>query len=200
MTYAPPTADQDADELLQKMVDAMPILDHVDADVRDAARLSLMQDIAYGTYPAAELAVRYGLGTVAGLRHWMVRNPETMRQIKVMKALHESDKALNDRIRMKGGHAVEQATIGIARIAMDPNKDAKTRIEAFKSLQRQAGVDGPPPQDKTAAVGVQTNIIIQHTGAAPTRITTTTVVPETIHALPEPAAIEVESNEFEEDA
>lgn len=200
MTYSPPTADQDADELLQQMVDAIPILDHANADVRDAARLRLMQDIAYGTYPAAELAVRYGLGSVAGLRIWLAKSPETMRQIKVMKASHESDASLNDRLRMKGGHAVEQATIGIAGIAMDPNKDAKTRIEAFKTLQRQAGVDGPPPADKTAAVGVQTQIIIQHAGGPPTRITTTTVVPETIEALPEPMTIEADDKEFEEDA
>lgn len=198
MTFTPPTADQNADELLQQIVDAVPILDHVDADVRDAARLRLMQDIAYGTYPAAELAVRYALGTVAGLKIWLAKNPETMRQIKVMKAMHESDAALNDRLRMKGGHAVEHATIGIANIAMDPSKDSKIRIEAFKALQRQAGVDGPPPQDKTAAVGVQTNIIIQHAGAAPTRITATTVVPETIEALP--VAVETGSDEFEEDA
>ena len=200
MTYAPPTADQDADELLQRMVDAIPVLDHTDADIRDAARLRLMQDIAYGIYPAEELAVRYGLVTVAGLKIWLARNPETMRQIKVMKAMHQSDMALNERNRMKAGHAVEQATIGIAGIAMDPSKPANILIDAFKTLQRQAGVDGPPPQDKTAAVGVQTNIIIQHTGAAPTRITTTTVVPETIEALPEPVAVETESDEFEEDA
>lgn len=198
MTYAPPTADQDADELLQQMVDAIPILDHVDADIRDAARLRLMQDIAYGVYEAETIARRYGLVSVAGLRIWLMRNPETMKQIKVMKAMHNSDIALNERLRMKGGHAVEHATIGIANIAMDPSKDAKIRIEAFKALQRQAGVDGPPPPDKTAAVGVQTNIIIQHSGAAPTHITTTTVVPETIEALPEP--VETESDEFEEDA
>lgn len=198
MTITPPQADQDADELLQQIVDAIPILDHTDADVRDAARLRLMQDIAYGTYPADELAVRYGLGTIAGLKIWLSKNPGTMKQIKVMKALHESDAALNDRIRMKGGHAVEHATIGIANIAMDPNKDSKTRIEAFKALQRQAGVDGPPPADKIAPVGVQTNIIIQHVGAPPTRITTTTVVPETIEALP--IAIEAGPENFEEDA
>jgi hypothetical protein len=198
MTYAPPTADQDADELLQQMVDAMPILDHTDADVRDAARARLMQDIAYGVYPAEEVAVRYALGSVAGLKVWLQKNPETMRQIKVMKAMHQSDMALNDRLRMKGGHAVEQATIGMAGIAMDPTKDAKIRIEAFKALQRQAGVDGPPPPDKTAAVGVQTNIIIHHGSGPPVTISSTTVVPETIEALP--ATVEVEAGEFEEDA
>lgn len=198
MTITPPQADQDADELLQQMVDAIPVLDHTDADVRDAARLRLMQDIAYGIYPADELAVRYGLGTVAGLKIWLSKNPETMRQIKVMKAMHQSDMGLTDRNRMKAGHAVEQATIGIAGIAMDPSKPANIRIDAFKTLQRQAGVDGPPPADKIAPVGVQTNIIIQHVGAPPTRITTTTVVPETIEALP--IAIETGPENFEEDA
>lgn len=185
MTYTPPTADQDADALLQQIVDAIPTLDHASADVRDAVRLRLMQDIAYGVYPAEELAVRYGLGTVAGLRVWLQKNPETMKQIKVMKALHESDMALNDRLRMKGGHAVEQATIGIAGIAMDPSKDAKIRIEAFKSLQRQAGVDGPPPQDKTATVGATFNLTMQFAGSPPMTIKATTVVPDEVAALPD---------------
>ena len=189
MTITPPQADQDADELLQQIVDAVPILDHTDADIRDAARLRLMQDIAYGTYPAEELAVRYGLGTVAGLKIWLARNPETMRQIKVMKAAHESDAALNDRLRMKGGHAVEHATIGIAHIAMDSNKDPKIRIEAFKALQRQAGVDGPPPQSKEAVTGAQFNLVMQFAGGAPFEIKATTVAPEsvqTIEAVPTP--------------
>lgn len=183
MTYAPPTADQDADELLQQMVDAMPILDHTDADIRDAARVRLMQDVAYGVYPAEELAVRYGLGSVAGLKVWLQKNPETMRQIKVMKAMHQSDMALNDRLRMKGGHAVEQATIGMAGIAMDPTKDAKIRIEAFKALQRQAGVDGPPPPDKTAAVGATFNLTMQFAGSPPLEIKATTVAPEVVQTI-----------------
>lgn len=198
MTITPPQADQDADELLQQIVDAMPILDHTDADIRDAARLRLMQDIAYEIYPASELAVRYGLGTIAGLKVWLTKNPETMRQIKVMKAMHQSDMGLTDRNRMKAGHAVEQATIGIAGIAMDPSKPANIRIDAFKTLQRQAGVDGPPPADKTAAVGAAFNLVMQFAGAAPFEIKATTVVPETIEALP--IAIEAGPENFEEDA
>lgn len=182
MTFTPPTADQDADELLQQIVDAIPTLDHISADIRDAVRLRLMQDIAYGVYPAEELAVRYGLGTVAGLRIWLQKNPETMKQIKVMKAMHQSDMALNERLRMKGGHAVEQATIGMAGIAMDPTKDAKIRIEAFKALQRQAGVDGPPPQSKEAATGATFNFTVQFSGAPPLEIKATTV--QTIEDAP----------------
>lgn len=196
MTFTPPTADQDADELLQKTVNAIPILDHTDADVRDAARVRLMQDIAFEIYPAAELAVRYGLGTVAGLRIWLTRNPEMMRQIKVMRALHQSDTGIQERNRLKANHAVEQAIPSITGVVLDPTKGLELRLKAFASLQKMAGLDGAPPPDKTAAVGVQTNIVIQHGSGKATTIMSTTVVPETIEALP----VVADDGDYEEDA
>lgn len=184
--------------MLDQMVDATPVLDnHVVVDVQEAALTRLIQDLAYNIHTAEDIAVRYGLGSIAGLKHFMLRHPNIVAKIAALRAIHNSETNRVERNRIKANVLVEEALPGIGAIAMDASKPGEIRLKAFNMLQRQAGVDGAPAADKTAAAGATFNLAINFADGQQKTITATTVV-EPIAAIAD--AEDNDDKEFEVDA
>lgn len=181
------TQIQPADPL-DEIIHASPCLENcANIDMEETVVLRLIQDVAYGIYPAEELAVRYQLGSVTGLKMWLGAHPAVVAQIQKLRAVHESDGAIQDRLRLKSAHVVEQSLPSMSSIITNPGVPIPQRIDAFKACQRMAGVDGMPAADKTAATGVQFNLVMQFSSGDRKVISTTVVEAQAVPALGEAA-------------
>ena len=158
---------------INALINATPVINERQADLDDAHTLRLMQDIAYGIYPPDDIARRWGLGDHAGLKSYLRRNPKLVTAIAALRAIHESDASVEERNRLKANHAVEQATHGIANMAMDPKLKPAERLEAFKTLQKQAGLE-KSTDGKGAVAANAFSVTINLSGRPPF---TTPVVP-----------------------
>lgn len=145
--------------MLDQMVDAIPVLnDPALADMQAGAILGLTQDLAYNIFPPEDIAVRYGLGSIAGLRHFLLSHPEVVKKVAALRAIHNSEPNRIERNRIKANVLVEEILPSIGGMAMNTKATNSERLEAFKMLQRQAGVDGMPAADKNAVTGATFNL------------------------------------------
>lgn len=160
---------------IDALINAQPVLESTaEADLADTARMRLIQDIASGIYPYDELAERYGLGTQTRLLDYLRANPAVVKRIKALKAINDSDGSIQDRLRLKAAHVLEEALPSISAMITNPAMPAERRLEAYKACQKQAGVDSAPAS-AAAATGTQFNLVMQFAGAAPQTISATVV-------------------------
>jgi hypothetical protein len=170
------------EQLLDTLLYNVPVLTNIQAaDTQDASRLRFCQDLAYNIITPEDVAVRYGLGNIAGLQRYLMEHPELVSKIKVLQTTHNSAMSVVERNRLKAGHAVEELIPTVAQIVGDPKSTRGERMEAFKALQRQAGVDGMPTQDKSANAGASFNLTMI-VGGKEHKLTATVVDPLTIEA------------------
>jgi len=115
-------------------LDPNPLLD-------DALIMRLTYDIATGIHEGEVLAARYGFDGVAGMRRYLLRHPQIIRNAQKTKALMDSDEGSEARVRLKAMHATEELIPATAGIAADPRIAPQQRIDAFKQLSRVSGLD-----------------------------------------------------------
>lgn len=181
MTQSPPNPDEAA---INAMIRAVPLLEnHAVADLDDATRMRLMQDVAYAIYPSEDIAVRYGFGTVARLKHWLVRNPGVFAEISRLRAIHNSDAATKERAGLKSQHIIEQALPSMSAMITNPSMPADIRLKAFDACMHVGGFKGTANAQKEITTGTQFNLVMNFPGGKEFRISPTVVVDEVVPAL-----------------
>lgn len=196
MTQSPPPNPDEA--AINAMIGAVPLLEnHVVADLADATRMRLMQDIAYGIYPIDEIAVRYGFGTVARLKQWLVRNPGVFEEISRLRAIHNSDAATKERAGLKSQHIIEQALPSMSAMITNPAMPADIRLKAFDACMHVGGFKGSANTQKEAVTGTQFNLVMQFADGKEFRISPTVVEAEKVPSLGDNGA---DDDIFNEDA
>jgi hypothetical protein len=111
----------------------------------------LCYDIALRIHDNAEIGRRYGLGHEAGLRSYLASHPAVFARARNLRALFDSDMSREERTRAKALAATEELIAPIAILAGDTGVPTAQRLDAFKQLNRVAGVDGMPPVSKDGA-------------------------------------------------
>lgn len=159
---------------LNAMIRAVAIVNTKKADIDDASLIRFIQDVAYAIEAPRDIAERWGLGDEHGLRAYLSERPPLVKAIAALRAVHESSAGVDDRNKLKASHAVELATPSVANMAMDPNLKPAERMDAFKALQKQAGMDGARAAGKDGVVANAFSVTINLSGRKPI---TTTVVP-----------------------
>ena len=120
----------------------------------DALILRLTYDLASRTHPPEQIAVRYGLGDVDGLKDYLRAHPSIVSeaaQLRKENELQGGEDQDETRVRKKFLHATEELIMPVAGIVADPRTPISARIDGFKQLQRGAGLDGLPPQARQQA-------------------------------------------------
>jgi hypothetical protein len=155
-------------------------------ELPDRLRIPLLHDLAGGLRELEDLGQHYGLGGEQGLRVFLAANPEFKKEAATLRALNKSDMSVQDRGRTKAAHASEELIVDIAAIAANPANAAPVRIDAFKQLNRMAGIDGIANTNKNSegATGTPFNLIINLPDGKTERLTTVVESPTT--ALPAP--------------
>jgi hypothetical protein len=169
MTQQPEEAD---DAAINALINATPVINTRQADMDDAMIRRFMQDVAYAIQTTDDIARRWGLEDEAGLRAYLKRNPKMVTKIAELRAVHESDASIEDRNKLKANHGVEMVLGDIVNMALDPKLKPVERLDAFKSLQKQAGLD--KVEGKGAVAAQAFSVTINLPGRAPIN---TTVVP-----------------------
>lgn len=171
-------------ELLDEIILAEPVLPELGvADEADAIQARLIQDVAYNHYSADELAKRYGLGSEAGLRHYLRRHPNVVERIAKLRAVHRSDMNRPEANRMKANILIEEALPMAMDVIMNPKNPMSVRMDMFKSIQKMAGLDSTPQKNIEATTGATFNLVMQFSGGREERISAT-VVPNDEIAIP----------------
>jgi len=167
----------DTDELLR-----MPAAPELDPRLR----IPLLHDLAYGLHEPEDLGRRYGLGGIEGLKRFLHDNPEFRKEAQTLRALKSSDVSVPELGRTMAGHASIELVPDMAGIAADPKHSAAVRIDAFKQLNRMAGIDGVAVANRNseAAAGTQFNLVINMPDGKTERLTTVVEAPTA--ALPAP--------------
>lgn len=127
-------------------LDPNPLLD-------DALIMRLVYDIAAAIHPPETIAVRYGFDDVAGLRRYLAKHPQIIKNAQKAKAAMESDEGSEARVRLKAMQATEELIPATAGIAADPRIAPQQRIDAFKQLSRVSGLDGGGAKQAAGAGG-----------------------------------------------
>lgn len=157
---------------INALINATPVINDRQADIDDAHIRRFMQDVAYAIHTSDDIAKRWGLADEAGLRAYLARNPKMVAKIAELRAVHSSDASIEDRNKLKANHGIEMATPDLVNMAMDPKLKPAERMEAYKILQKQAGLDKVDAKGATAAQAF--SVTINLPGRAPIN---TTVVP-----------------------
>jgi len=147
--------------------------------VDDGLILRMIHDLAMKVHASEVIARRYGLKGVTELREFLKQHPQIVWEVRKLRAAFQSDEATETRLRLKFLRATEQLIIPMAGLAGDHRTPINARIDAFKLLQRGAGVDGMPAQarDNSKPQGHAFNLTINFAGGRDaTRISGTTVV------------------------
>lgn len=152
----------------------------------ETLELRLCDDIAKDIDTPDDIAARYGLVDEAGLRAYLRSRPKLVAHAKKLKALNESSMGAEDRARLKAVYASELLIAHVAHIAGDKAIGAATRIDAFKQLNRMAGMDGAGVAAKGAPGGpsgaTPFSVTINIIGQAPETIIPTVVDADVIAA------------------
>jgi hypothetical protein len=133
-------------------VDQVVVL-HDNPELDDALILRLQYDLAAKIHTYQEIAVRYGLRSVAGLFEYLTDHPTVTTGVKKIRAVWESEENAEIRVRQKALQAAEHLIAPTAGIAANPNINVQARIDAFKQLARVGGVDGLPMSAKQQGAG-----------------------------------------------
>jgi hypothetical protein len=183
---------------IDKLIYSVPLIEDPSVlDRDDTLRLRLAQDVAYGIYPVAEVAIRYGFQTVARLKQWLLLNPGLVAEISKFRAAHQSDAGTKERATLKAQHAVENMIPAVSRLVTDPMVAGELRMKALDGLLHVGGFrGGAGAADKTAAAGATFNLTMQFAGGHEKVITATVIEPQTVPAIIDGAEIE----DYEEDA
>lgn len=104
--------------------------------------LRLCDDIAKNIDTADDIAARYGMDGRDGLKAYLRAHPKLVTYANKLKALNDSAMGSEDRARLKAVYASEALISHIAHIAGDKATNAAVRVDAFKQLNRMAGMDG----------------------------------------------------------
>lgn len=161
------------------------VIDRATIDLDNATIQRLCYDLAQRIHEPATIARRYGLVDEGGLRRWLGAHPQVVVHTKKMKALLDSDMGTEERTRLKALYATEDLIIPMAVLAQDPNVTATQRIDAFKQLNRVAGVDGPGAAGKNdvpGASGPSLVVNFHFSGGRTETLSTTVVENEVIQA------------------
>jgi len=159
-----------SEQEIDRVVSAMQI------ELDDDLTGRLIQDVAYRIHAPETIAVRYGFGTVDNLKQYLASHPQVTKETQRLRAIVDSDGSLEARARLKAGFASENLVPQIHGIASDPTKPAGVRIDAFKQLNRMAGLDGMPASAKDGGgSGTQFNLTINMPGGRTEKIVTTVV-------------------------
>lgn len=102
-------------------------------------------DVAQGIYDYDTIGERYGLGDAAGVFWVLQNNPYIRRLAKRAKAAFDSDEAVDKRVRLKAGLAVERLIPQIADLVDKADTPTGQKIDGFHKLMRAAGTDGAVP-------------------------------------------------------
>jgi hypothetical protein len=143
---------------INELLYAVPVANSLQASKDDAQTLRFIQDVAYGIHPPAEIAKRWGLGDEKGLERYLKKNPKIVQAMATMRAAHKSDASVEERNRLKANYGVEMATPEVVNMAMDPTLSADRRLDAFKALQKQAGLESSGKDGKNIASGNQMTV------------------------------------------
>jgi hypothetical protein len=161
---------------INKLLYAVPVANSVQAARDEAQTLRFIQDVAYGIHPPAEIAKRWGLGDEKGLRKHLMSNKRLVDAIATLRAVHESSGGVEERNKIKANHGVEMVTPEIINMAMDTTLPADKRLDAFKALQKQAGLDGVgKANDKGPGAGNQMTVNFMFQNRPPQTLHTTVV-------------------------
>jgi hypothetical protein len=164
---------------VEQLVDAAPV------EIDDDMVLRLIYDLAQRIHTAETIAKRYGFQTEPRLKKWLGEHPTVVRQAAKLQAIVNSDRSAEERARLKATFATEELIAPMAAIAGNPTVPAGQRIDAFKQLNRVAGVDGMPVSQKDGGgSGTQFNLTINMPDGRTEKIITTVVDPA---SLPAPA-------------
>lgn len=180
---------------IDNIVDDIIVLDD-NPQLDDALILRLEYDLATQTHRYETIARRYGLAGELELWKYLKAHPSIVAEAKRLRALFQSDEAIEQRVRMRFLVATETLIPPMQHLVADPRTPIAQRIDGFKQIQRGAGVDGAPPKDaKGNPMGPGTAFVlnINFTNGQSTRIAATTVVdPDEIPppALDESSALE----------
>lgn len=101
-----------------------------------------VNDIAQGIYDYDTIGERYGLGDAQGVYWVLENNPYIRRLAQRAKAAFDSDEAVDKRVRLKAGLAVERLIPQIADIVDRADTPTGQKIDGFHKLMRAAGTDG----------------------------------------------------------
>jgi len=122
-------------------------------DQDEALILRLQYDIATGVHTPDTIAKRYGMKDEAELRVFLRDHPQICKNIERMIAVFESDAATDERVRFKFLNATEDLILPMAHIAGNLDIPPQIRIDAFKQIQRGAGVDGVGAGKERGGIG-----------------------------------------------
>jgi len=154
--HDPDATDPDATDpgaiAVDRLVDHVLVLDN-NPQLDDALILRLQYDLATKTHTYDDIARRYGLTNVAELADYLKTHPNIVTEAKKLRALFNSDRAVEERVRLRFLYATESLIAPMQHIAGDIRTPIGARIDAFKQIQRGAGVDGLPAQQRGAAGG-----------------------------------------------
>ena len=166
----------DTQSEVEQLVDAAPV------ELDDDMILRLIYDLAQRIHTTDTVAKRYGFGTEAKLKLWLAEHPTVVRQAAKLKAIVESDRSAEERARLKATFATEELIAPMAALAGDPRIPTGQRIDAFKQLNRVAGVDGMPAASKDGKEGggTQFTINFQFSGGRTESLTTVVDAPPQI--------------------
>jgi len=128
-------ADQ---EVINGVVDATAVLDQVPSFTPQVL-YAFCTDVAQNVDTYATIAIRYGFTDVAQMADFLRDQHVIRRRIKEYRAIWESDENVQERIKKLSGHAVLAALPTTARIMLDPNQPAQTRLDAVKQHSIMAG-------------------------------------------------------------
>lgn len=164
------------------------LVDDAAVELDDDMIWRLIYDLAQRIHDAPTIARRYGFRTEAKLRQYLAAHPTVVAQAAKLKAIVDSDKSTEERARLKAQFATEELIAPMAALAGNPTVPAGQRIDAFKQLNRVAGVDGMPTASKeSGGSGTQFSLTINMPDGRTEKIITTVVDPA---ALPAPEAAE----------
>ena len=111
----------------------------------DALIYRLQWDLACLAHPLDEIAQRYRFQDKQELKDYLRQHPSIVKEALKLRALYNSDEATEQRVRQKFMQVTEHLIMPMAQLVKDTNTPIAARVDAFKQIQRGAGVDGAPP-------------------------------------------------------
>lgn len=164
---------------IEEAVEHVLVLDN-NPQLDDALIQRLEYDLATQIHPYEAVARRYGLQNVAELHQYLLDHPQVLAAAKKLRALHDSEEGIEARLRLKFQHATETLIAPMQHLAADNRTPVSSRVDAFKQLQRGAGMDGLPPAARGAGAagpgGTAFVLNINFRNGQSTRISGTTVL------------------------
>lgn len=167
---------------------AQDLLDQVEVErLPPGIEGQLKHEIASNIYGEDVLAKRHGIKSV---RKYLVDHPWLIPEIQLLRAQKSSELSVQDRCRQKAGLASEELIPDMVSVVASPTTSAASKIDAFKQLNRMAGIDGLPAatRDNQAQPGTAFNLTINLPNGKSETITTVVEEQTAIVPTPEDAA------------